>query len=171
MLLGYQQATPGNWNPLAYIGNDGVLRGWMYQGGGAPWTSNITIDTNWHHLALIYATNTQTAFLDGSQFATMNGTPIPGASNIIQIGNGYANTGIIGITTTGNQPFSGLIDEVRFYNDVLSLAEINELRTSPFLITTQPQNQSVCVGETANLSLNVLTPNMGNTFAYQWRIN
>jgi len=101
----------------------------------------------------------------------MNGTLSPGASNIIQIGNGYANTGIVGITNTGNQPFSGLIDEVRFYNAVLSLSEINELRTSPFLITTQPQNQRVCVGETANLSLNVLTPNMDNTFAYQWTFN
>jgi len=171
ILIGYEQASPGNWNPLAYIGSDGVLRGWMYQGGGATWTSGITVDTNWHHLALVYTTNTQTAYLDGSQVATMNGTLIPGASNIIQIGNGYANTGIVGITTTGNQPFSGLIDEVRFYNAVLSLAEINELRTSPFLITTQPQNQSVCVGETVNLSLNVLTPNMESTFAYQWTFN
>ena len=171
ILIGYEQASPGNWNPLAYIGSDGVLRGWMYQGGDATWTSGITVDTTWHHLALVYTTNTQTAYLDGSQVATMNGTLIPGASNIIQIGNGYANTGIVGISTTGNQPFSGLIDEVRFYNAVLSLAEINELRTSPFLITTQPQNQSVCSGETANLSLNVKTPNMGSTFAYQWTFN
>ena len=171
ILIGYEQASPGNWNPLAYIGSDGVLRGWMYQGGGATWTSGITVDTNWHHLALVYTTNMQTAYLDGSQVATMNGTPSPGAANIIKIGNGYANTGIVGISTTGNQPFSGLIDEVRFYNAVLSLAEINELRTSPFLITTQPQSQSVCVGETANLSLNVLTPNMGSIFAYQWTFN
>jgi hypothetical protein len=171
MLVSYQQGSPGNWNPLAYIGSDGGLRGWMYQGGSATWTSGIAVDTTWHHLALVYTTNTQTAYLDGSQVATMNGTPSPGASNIIQIGNGYANTGIVGITTTGNQPFSGLIDEVRFYNDVLSLAEINELRTSPFLITTQPQSQSVCVGETSNLSLNVLTPNMSSTVAYQWTFN
>jgi hypothetical protein len=171
MLLSYQQASPGNWNPLAYIGSDGVLRGWMYQGGGAAWNSGITVDTNWHHLVLVYTTNTQTAYLDGSQVATMGGIPSPGASNIIQIGNGYANTGIEGILTTGNQPFSGLIDEVRFYNAVLSLAQINTLRTSPFLITTQPQNQSVCSAETVNLSLNVLTPDMGSTFDYQWTFN
>ena len=171
MLLSYQQGSPGNWNPLAYIGSDGVLRGWMYQGGFFAWTSGITVDTNWHHLALVYSTNTQTAYLDGSQVATMSGTPSPGASNIIQIGNGYANTGIEGISTTGNQPFSGLIDEVRFYNAVLSLSEINTLRTSPFLITTQPQNQSVCAGETANLSLNVLTPEVGSTVVYQWTFN
>jgi hypothetical protein len=143
----------------------------MYQGGVAAWTSNITIDTNWHHLALVYTTNTQTAYLDGSQVATMNGVLNPGASNIIQIGNGYANTGIVGISSNGNQPFSGLIDEVRFYNAVLSLVQINTLRTSPFLITTQPQNQSVCEGETANLSLNVLTPEVGSTLAYQWTFN
>ncbi len=171
ILIGYQQASPGNWNPLAYIGSDGILRGWMYQGGFAAWSSGIIIDTNWHHLALVYSTNTQTAYLDGSQVATMSGTPSPGASNIIQIGNGYANTGIEGISTTGNQPFSGLIDEVRFYNAVLSLSEINTLRTSPFLITTQPQNQSVCAGETANLSLSVLTPEVGSTFTYQWTFN
>jgi hypothetical protein len=171
MLIGYEQASPGNWNPLAYIGSDGVLRGWMYQGGGATWTSGITVDTNWHHLVLVYTTNTQTAYLDGSQVATMNGTPSPGASNIIQIGNGYANTGIVGISTTGNQPFSGLIDEVRFYNAVLSLSEINTLRTTPFLITTQPQNQSVCSSEIANLSLNVLMPEVGSTLAYQWTFN
>jgi hypothetical protein len=171
MLLSYQQAFPGNWNPLAYIGSDGVLRGWMYQGGTAAWTSGIMVDTNWHHLALVYTTSTQTAYLDGSQVATMSGTPNPGVSNIIYIGNGYANTGIQGISTTGNQPFSGLIDEVRFYNAVLTPAEINTLRTSPFLITTQPQNQSVCVGDAANLSLNVLTPDMGSTFDYQWTFN
>lgn len=171
ILIGYQQASPGNWNPLAYIGSDGVLRGWMYQGGFFAWTSGITVDTTWHHLALVYSTNTQTAYLDGSQVATMSGTPSPGASNIIQIGNGYANTGIDGILTTGSQPFSGLIDEVRFYNAVLSLTEINILRTTPFLITTQPQNQSVCEGETANLSLNVLTPGVGSTLVYQWTFN
>lgn len=170
MLLSYQQASPGNWNPLAYIGSDGVLRGWMYQGGSFPWSSNVMIDTNWHHLALVYTTNTQTAYLDGSQVATMNGALSPGASNIIYIGNGYANT-IAGISTAGNQPFSGVIDEVRFYNAVLSLAQINTLRTSPFLITTQPQNQSVCLGEMANLSLNVVTPDMGSTFDYQWTFN
>jgi hypothetical protein len=171
MLIGYHQASPGSWNPLAYISSDGVLRGWMYQGGSFPWSSGTPIDTNWHHLALVYTTNTQTAFLDGSQVATMNGTLSPGASNIIQIGNGYANTGIPGISTTGNQPFSGVIDEVRFYNAVLTPTEINALRRSPFLITNQPQNQSVCVGETANLSLNVLTPEAGSTLAYQWTFN
>jgi hypothetical protein len=170
MLVSYQQVSPGSWNPLAYIGSDGILRGWMYQGGNFAWTSGITVDTNWHHLALVYTTNTQTAYLDGSQVATMNGTPNPGASNIIQIGNGYANTGILGISTTGNQPFSGLIDEVRFYNAVLSLTEINAIRRSPFLITNQPQNQSVCAGETTNLSLNTLTT-AGNTLTYQWTFN
>jgi len=170
MLIGYQQASPGNWNPLAYIGSDGVLRGWMYQGGSFPWTSGIAIDTNWHHLALVYTTNTQTAYLDGSQVATMNGTLNPGLSNIIQIGNGYANT-IAGISTAGNQPFSGVIDEVRFYNAALSLTDINSIRTSPFLITTQPQNQNVCLGETANISLNVMNSDAGSTLAYQWTFN
>ena len=170
ILLGYQQTSPGNWNPLAYIGNDGVLRGWMYQGGSAPWSSGITIDTNWHHLALVYTTNTQTAYLDGNQVAVLNGTLQTGASNMIKIGNGYANTGIPGISATGNQPFSGVIDEVRFYNAVLSVTQINTIRKSPFLITNQPQNQSVCIGETANFSLNTETIS-GNTLNYQWTYN
>jgi hypothetical protein len=164
MLLGYQEATPGNWNPLAYIGNDGVLRGWMYQGGFAAWTSGTTIDTNWHHLALVYTTNLQTVYLDGSEVATMNGTLQPGASNYIVIGNGYANTGIAGISTTGNQPFLGVIDEVRFYNTALSLANVNTIVTTPFIITNQPEETCAQIGNQASLSIDVL-----GSVTYQWQ--
>ena len=164
MLLSYQEATLVNWNPLAYIGNDGVLRGWMYQGGFAAWTSGTIIDTNWHHLALVYTTNLQTVYLDGSEVATMNGTPQPGASNIIVIGNGYANTGIAGISTTGNQPFSGVIDEVRFYNAALSLANVNTIATTPFIITNQPEETCAQIGNPASLSIDVL-----GSVTYQWQ--
>lgn len=164
MLLSYQEATLVNWNPLAYIGNDGVLRGWMYQGGFAAWTSGTIIDTNWHHLALVYTTNLQTVYLDGSEVATMNGTPQPGASNIIVIGNGYANTGIVGISTTGNQPFSGVIDEVRFYNAALSLANVNTIATTPFIITNQPEETCAQIGNPASLSIDVL-----GSVTYQWQ--
>jgi hypothetical protein len=166
MLLSYQQVTPGSWNPLAYIGNDGVLRGWMYQGGSAPWSSGITIDTNWHHLALVYTTNVQTVYLDGSQVATLSGTLSPGASNIIVIGNGYANTGIPGISVAGNQPFSGVIDEVRFYNAVLSLADVNTIASNPFIITNQPQAACAQVGDPTSVSVTV----SGNV-TYQWQKN
>ena len=166
MLVSYQQASPGSWNPLAYIGNDGVLRGWMYQGGSAPWSSGITIDTNWHHLALVYTTNVQTVYLDGSQVATLSGTLSPGSSNIIVIGNGYANTGIPGISVAGNQPFSGVIDEVRFYNAVLSLAEINTITVSPFSITNQPTGQCLQVGDAASVSVTVT-----GDVTYQWQRN
>ncbi|MFO0494288.1 MAG: LamG-like jellyroll fold domain-containing protein, partial [Flavobacteriia bacterium] len=166
MLLSYQQATPGSWNPLAYIGNDGVLRGWMYQGGTAPWSSGVIIDTNWHHLALVYTTNVQTVYLDGSQVTTMSGTLSPGASNIIMIGNGYANTGITGISVTGNQPFSGIIDEVRFYNAALSLADVNTIATTPFIITNQPQGVCAPIGSQASVSINV-----SGSVTYQWRQN
>ncbi len=166
MLLSYQQATPGSWNPLAYIGNDGVLRGWMYQGGTIPWSSGITIDTNWHHLALVYTTNVQTVYLDGSQVTSLSGTLSPGSSNIIIIGNGYANTGISGISVTGNQPFSGVIDEVRFYDWDLSLADINTISANPFLITNQPIGQCVQIGASSSLSVTV-----SGDVTYQWQKN
>lgn len=167
MLLGYQQATPGSWNPLAYIGNDGILRGWMYQGGTTTWSSGVIIDTNWHHLALVYTTNLQTVYLDGSQVTTLSGTLSPGAaSNIIMIGNGYANTGITGVSVTGNQPFSGTIDEVRFYNSVLSSADVNTLAANPFLITNQPQGACTQIASQATLTITVL-----GSVNYQWQKN
>ena len=167
MLLSYQDATPVSWNPLVYIGSDGILRGWMYQGGTAPWSSGITIDTNWHHLTMLYTTNVQTIYLDGSQVATLSGNIASGSSNIIKIGTGYANTTIPGITTTGNQPFDGLIDEVRFYNSVLSLTDINILKNSPFLITNQPQDLGcIQIGSTASLSISV-----SGSVTYQWQKN
>jgi|GEM_PF-5343184 len=166
MLVAYQQASPGNWNPLAIIGNDGVLRGWMYQGGSVPWSSGVLIDTNWHHLALVYTTNLQTVYLDGTQVTSLSGTPSPGSSNIIMIGNGYANTGITGVATTGNQPFSGSIDEVRFYNAALSASDVTTLATTPFIITGQPQSTCIQLGGTLSLSTTVV-----GSVTYQWQKN
>ena len=166
VLLSYQQAAPGNWNALAYIGNDGILRGWMFQGGSAPWSSGIVIDTNWHNLILVYTTSNQTAYLDGSVVANLSGTPNPGASNIIRIGNGYATTGAPGISVTGNQPFLGAIDEVRFYNKVLNTTEINELLSNPFVITTQPQSVCAVLGGSATFTIATQ-----GAVSYQWQKN
>ena len=166
MLVSYQQAAPGNWNPLAIIGNDGVLRGWMYQSGTVGWSSGKLIDTNWHHIALVYTTNLQTVYLDGTQVASLSGTPNPGSSNIIMIGNGYANTGLTGVTTTGNQPFSGSIDEVRFYNAALSASDVTTLATTPFNITSQPQSTCIQPGGSLSLSTTVL-----GSVTYQWQKN
>ena len=166
MLVSYQQAAPGSWNPLAIIGNDGVLRGWMYQSGTSGWSSGVVIDTNWHHLALVYTTNLQTVYLDGNQVTYLSGTPNPGSSNIIMIGNGYANTGLTGVSKTGNQPFSGSIDEVRFYNSTLTPQDIATLATTPFLITGQPQASCTPIGSSLSLTTTVL-----GSVNYQWQKN
>lgn len=166
VLLSYQQASPGNWNALAYIGNDGILRGWMFQGGSAPWSSGVVMDTNWHNLVLVYTTSNQTAYLDGAVVASLSGTPNPGASNVIRIGNGYATTGAPGISTTGNQPFLGVIDEVRFYNKALISSEINQLLADPISITTQPQSVCAIIGGSASFTIATQ-----GSVSYQWQKN
>jgi hypothetical protein len=85
-------------------------------------------------------------------------------ADIIVIGNGYANTGIAGISTTGNQPFLGVIDEVRFYNAALSLANVNTIVTTPFIITNQPEETCAQIGNQASLSIDVL-----GSVTYQWQ--
>ncbi len=164
-LLTYQIASPGAWNSIAYIGTDNILRGWLYQGGTSPWSSGITIDTNWHHLVVSVSTNRQTIYLDGVSVATLTGTPNPGTSNILRIGGGYVGA-MAGVPTTGTYYFNGKIDEVRFYGDSLTTSDVNQLYTKEMGFTSQPVSQTVCPAATVTFTVTAL-----GSVSYQWQKN
>jgi hypothetical protein len=80
-------------------------------------------DTNWHHYAVVFtrATNTVQIYLDGTlrTTATKN-LEADNTAHLVTIGNhGGAN------------PFSGLIDELRVYNQALTAAQVAALSTTP----------------------------------------
>jgi YVTN family beta-propeller protein len=89
-------------------------------------TFSVTMaDTNWHHIALVFtrATNTVQLYVDGTlrSTATKN-LPADNPAHLFMIGNLH-----------GSNTFSGLIDEVRIYNRVLTAAEVGVDMTTPLV--------------------------------------
>jgi hypothetical protein len=87
-------------------------------------TASVSIaDTNWHHIALVFtrATNAVQIYVDGTlrTTATKN-LEADVAGHVVTIGNLH-----------NANPFSGLIDEVRIYNQALTAAQVGELQVKP----------------------------------------
>lgn len=96
--------------------------------------------------------------------------------NGVEVGSGQGaqptatNPQYLQIGSTQPDPsydFSGLIDEVRIYNRVLTTNEIQVLM-NPISITNQPQNNYVLAGGTASF---VVGANGALPLFYQWRLN
>ena len=90
-------------------------------------------DTNWHHIALVFtrSTNAVQFYVDGTlrTTATKN-LEADGAGHVMVIGNHLSS-----------YPFSGLIDEVRIYNQALTAAQVTtDMNTplTPVADTTAP---------------------------------
>ena len=87
-------------------------------------TSSVSIaDTNWHHIALVFtrASNAVQIYVEGTlrTTATKN-LEADDAAHGVTIGN-----------QGGNNPFSGLIDEVRIYNQALTAAQVSTDMNTP----------------------------------------
>src|SRR5262249_39365201 len=78
--------------------------------------------TAWHHIAVTFTNSTQTMqfYVDGALVTTaMKALEADGAGHVVTIGN-----------VLSKFPFSGLLDELRIYDRVLTPAEIQaELRS------------------------------------------
>ena len=101
---------------------------------GTSWeytTESITIDGDgWHHVAYVFddTSNTQILYIDGVAAATTNST-----NSIV-----YANGTNTFIGTDGNglgYDLTGLIDDVRVYDQVLTATDIANLANAPTTIS------------------------------------
>ncbi|MEO5955285.1 MAG: LamG domain-containing protein, partial [Nitrospiraceae bacterium] len=82
-------------------------------------------DTNWHHVAVTFtdSTNTLQIYLDGALATTATkALEADGVGHLVTLGN-----------LQGTNAFSGTLDEVRIYNRVLTLAEIQADRATPLI--------------------------------------
>lgn len=82
-------------------------------------------DTNWHHVAVTFAdaTNVINIYVDGVlRMMATKALEADGAGHVVTIGNLH-----------GANTFSGLLDDVRIYGRVLTLAEIQADRTTPIV--------------------------------------
>jgi hypothetical protein len=87
--------------------------------------SSTIDDTNWHHIAVTFtnSTNTLRIYVDGILATTATrALEADGAGHVVTVGNLH-----------GSKAFSGLLDEVRIYNRVLTLAEIEVDKTAPIV--------------------------------------
>jgi hypothetical protein len=94
----------------------GLLRV-VYNGAGVGWGDGNTVFPNdglWHFITLTRVGNISTLYLDLVSISTVNGMAIESSPTVIGC---YGGGGF----------FSGIIDEVRFYNRTLSQAEITDL--------------------------------------------
>jgi len=133
-----------------FFGN--VLRFGSYATGD---TVSVSIsDANWHHIALVFtrATNSLQFYVDGTLRTS--------ATKNLEADN-PAHTVVIGNHLNGN-PFSGLIDEVRIYNQALTATQVvNDMNTPlsplvdtapPTVTSTSPANGATGVSRTANVT-------------------
>ncbi|MDX8048572.1 LamG-like jellyroll fold domain-containing protein [Lentzea sp. BCCO 10_0798] len=132
-LFGYQQqpitGVSAGAVPALYVGQDGKLRGQFWNGAANPLTSTRTVnDDQWHHVVLSGSLATQMLYLDGEPVST---TPLAGEINHpdalhSQIGGGYTvpPSAWPGWGTDARRYFSGLIDEVAYYEHPLGPAEV-----------------------------------------------
>ena len=138
-------------------------------GDAVPQSGPFITDTNFHHVALTKVGSTVTFYLDGA------------ASSVSSDPTTFTFTTSIGIgyrpDNQGNS-FLGTIDELSFYNRALSALEIQAIYNAgsegkcftpvPPVITSQPTNQTVFMGQPASFSVSASgTPPLG----YQWRFN
>jgi hypothetical protein len=141
-----------------------------YQYDGAA----ILKTNTWYHLAMVYDGTNLLSYVNG---AADGNTAVPGilqaTDNPLKIG---AYAPINGVQS--KDWFNGLIDEVSFYNRALSSSEIAAIYNASSagkcftpvapVVTTQPVNQVVLMGGTANFSV---TASGTGPLSYQWSLN
>jgi len=85
---------------------------------GIPESTGTTININtWYHVALVVTSTSLTLYINGTQAATVTGTQTATTPTTLTVGDSAVYV----------RPFAGYIDEVRFYNRVLTTTEISAL--------------------------------------------
>jgi cytoskeletal protein CcmA (bactofilin family) len=87
------------------------------------WLTGIEIDDiagQWHHIAVTRSGDTMTSYLDGEQKESESWS--------CALGSGYGHLNIgANRTASSSYLYSGLIDDVRIYNQALDVNDINEI--------------------------------------------
>lgn len=120
--------TPGEYNPIIYVGTDYKVRGGIYNAVAAPplFTSATYNDNRWHHAVVVGNTTTglQYLYVDGVFIMSANrGNTATLYNNIGVAYTGGAWTG----GSAGWHYFNGSIDDVAIFNRALTAEEVRRL--------------------------------------------
>lgn len=127
-LIGHDGAS-GN-APILYIGTNGLLSGKFFDGstGSVSNSNTVLTDLNWHHVVITASPTGQMAYLDNQLVGTTSSAP----TNLL-----LSNTTIGNVIASGwpsapsNTNFSGQIDDVRIYDNVISSVIVDSLYNYP----------------------------------------
>jgi hypothetical protein len=103
-------------NYIGYL-NSTTFGVWRYGGTAIVTTTSLPTTGAWHHVAYVKNGSNKYLYIDGSQAATSTATTNTASSTTINAGR----------TTSGADYWPGKVDEVRIYNRVLTLTEIQSL--------------------------------------------
>ncbi|HQV32367.1 MAG TPA: putative Ig domain-containing protein, partial [Calditrichia bacterium] len=112
-----------NWMISTYDGGSALRFRLKVDGSTRTLISNtgvLSLNT-WHHVAVTYDGSQMRIFRDGTQVANQSASGAIDVSPSVPAAIGNQPAG------AGNEPFDGLLDEVRIYNRALSAAEITAL--------------------------------------------
>jgi hypothetical protein len=150
-----------NWGTLDATGHIGI-----FVGDAGLYTTSAVNNGIWHHVAITRDATTGKVqiFLDGSLNAS---TTLGTGNKTSQFSSLGALTDVAadGVTPTGNNYFSGTLDEVRIYNQVLSSTEIMPLAITP----GAPTLNSVTAVSATMTHLTWTTPSLFTTNIEVWR--
>jgi len=155
-------------------GSGGYVLRCEFQGGGKSGTKNLC-DGNWHFVAVVMTNNATVAgvtlYVDGVQEAISVSSGLTLAINV------YTNYPVVIGSTTGSglgdRGFTGLIDDVRIYNQALASSDIINLYLGPGVAPslTKLASQSLVLGSTNS----AITFNAGAVgtppLNLQWKFN
>ncbi|MEV0133053.1 LamG-like jellyroll fold domain-containing protein [Dactylosporangium sp. NPDC050688] len=128
--------TPGYYNPVLYVDQDGKLRGSLWNGTVGTITSGSTVNNGqWHHVVLAGNGGSQQMYLDGALVGSLAGVIQlhNTGQDKVYIGAGYIGGGWPGQPNTGTATanfFNGSIADVAYYNKPLTQDVVTSLYTS-----------------------------------------
>jgi len=156
-------------NGMSLVGQDNILETGFYTSATRivvwhPLSTSVNVNLSqgegvWQHLAVTTSATQMNIYLNGALVNTLNGN--------YTLGVNATNTRIGGnvVNTSNNSWFRGSIDEVRFYNRVLTQDEINFLSSSLSLTYSIGNLSSTdfCAGASFNIPFTVIGANIQST--------
>ncbi len=131
--------------------------GYTWNGNGSTynWHSGLIVPNNqWTFVALVIEPTRARMFM------ATNGVLYSATNNVANAAQAFDGTSYIGQDSTGGRFFKGLLDEVQFYNQVLTPTQLAQMVAQPVVTVTSPVNGAVSQAFAAiNLSVSFSATN------------
>ncbi|HWY75603.1 MAG TPA: LamG-like jellyroll fold domain-containing protein, partial [Verrucomicrobiae bacterium] len=128
---------------------------WNNNAGTYNWNSGLTTPNNqWAFVALVIEPTRARLFL------ATNGLLFAATNNMANSAQAFDGASYLGQDSLGGRFFNGLLDDVRFFNQALTPAQLSQIASTPAVAFTTPVNgQEFLPPATVNLSASLSATN------------